>query len=84
MAAPDLNDPAQRAAYARELAGVARRIRLAGVVLAVIGAVLMLLQRRGFDAVPLWLAASVMGAGAMLMVTAIAARRRYHRLRMQG
>lgn len=84
MAPPDLTDPAQRAAYARELAGVARGIRRTGIALAAAGAVLMLLQQRALAAVPLWLAASVLGAGLMLTITALAARARYHALRMRG
>lgn len=84
MAPPDLTDPAQRAAYARELAGVARGIRRMGIVLAAAGAVLLLLQRREVAAVPLWLAASVLGTGLMLTITALAARARYHALRMRG
>lgn len=83
MAPPNLKNPAERAAYRRELAGVARRIRLAGIGLAALGAILVLLDRRQIFAVPLWLAAAVLGAGLMLMVTGIAARARYHALRMR-
>ncbi|MET0309758.1 MAG: hypothetical protein ABW023_13710 [Sphingomonas sp.] len=84
MAPPNLKDPVERAAYRRELAGVAWGIRLAGIGLAALGAVLVALQRRELLAVPLWLAFTVVGAGLMLMITAIAARTRYHALRMRG
>jgi hypothetical protein len=83
MAPPNLKDPAARAAYRRELAGVARGIRLSGIGLAALGAILVLLQRRELLAMPVWLAASVLGAGLMLMITGIAARTRYHALRMR-
>jgi uncharacterized membrane protein HdeD (DUF308 family) len=84
MAPPNLKDPAERAAYRRELAEVARGTRVSGIIVAAIGAILVLLHRRELLAVPLWLAASVVGAGLMLMITGIAARTRYHQLRMRG
>lgn len=83
MAPPNLKDPAERAAYRRELQGVARGIRLSGIGLAALGAILVLLRRREMLDVPLWLAATVLGAGVMLMITGIAARTRYHALRMR-
>ena len=83
MAPPNLKDAAERAAYRRELAGIARGIRLSGIGLAALGAILVLLRRRELLEVPLWLAASVLGAGIMLMITGIAARTRYHALRMR-
>lgn len=84
MAPPNLKDPAERAAYRRELAGVARGVRLSGIVLAALGAVLVLLWRRNQLAAPPWLAFAVLGMGLMLMITGIAARTRYHALRMRG
>jgi len=84
MAPPNLKDPAERAAYRRELAGIARGIRLSGIGLAALGAILVLLHHREVLEVPMWLAASVLGAGFMLMITGIAARTRYHALRMRG
>lgn len=82
MARPNLKDPAEQAAYRRELAGVARRLRLTGLMIALAGAVLVLLTRRALVPVPLWAAVIVLGAGMMLMITANATRSRYHRLRM--
>jgi len=84
MAPPNLKDPAERAAYARELQGVARGVRLGGLWLAAAGALLLVARRFGWAEVPLWVAASVVGVGAMLMITGIAARTRYHALRMRG
>ena len=84
MAPPNLKDAAERAAYRRELAGIARGIRLSGIGLAALGAILVLLRRRELLEVPMWLAASVLGAGIMLMITGIAARTRYHALRMRA
>jgi len=82
MARPKLNDPGERAAYRRELAGVARGLRLAGLFLALAGALLVLLARREIVPLPLWAAAIPLGLGLMLMITANATRARYHRLRM--
>jgi hypothetical protein len=83
MATPDLNDPVAAAAYARELGGVMVRTRRAGVALALAGALLLLAAKRGGMA-PGWLAAaaSVMGLGVMLTLTALFTRSRYHALRM--
>lgn len=83
MSPPDLNDPAQRAAYRQELRGVARGLRLSGLWTAVAGLLLIATWRSGVG-VPLWLAASVAGLGAMLMISGMAARTRYHALRMRG
>lgn len=82
MARPNLKDPAEQAAYRRELAGVARRLRLAGLFVALAGALLVLFVRREVVPLPLWAAVIVLGAGMMLMITANATRSRYHRLRM--
>ena len=82
MARPNLKDPAEQAAYRRELAGVARRLRLAGLFVALAGALLVLFVRREVVPLPLWPAVIVLGAGMMLMITANATRSRYHRLRM--
>ncbi|WP_066799123.1 hypothetical protein [Sphingomonas soli] len=83
MAPPDLKDPVQRAAYARELHGVARGVRLAGLWLAASGALVLVARRFQWPDIPLWLAAGMVGLGAMLMITGIAARTRYHALRMR-
>jgi hypothetical protein len=82
VARPNLKDPVEHAAYRRELAGVARRLRLGGLLVALAGAVLVLLVRRDMVPLPLWAAVIVLGVGMMAMITANATRSRYHRLRM--
>ena len=47
MAPPDLKDPVQRAAYHRELRGVALRLRRTGIGVSLAGALLVLLHRKG-------------------------------------
>lgn len=84
MAPPNLKDPTERAAYLREVQGVARGVRLAGLWLAAAGAGLLLARRFDWLGVPLWLAFTVLGIGVMLMITGISARTRYHSLRMRG
>lgn len=84
MEAPDLDDPAERAAYRQELRGVARGVRLAGLWLAAAGLALVVAARREWFPVPLWIAFGVAGFGAMLTITGMAARSRYHALRMRG
>lgn len=83
MAAPDLEDPAQRAAYHRELRGVARPMRRWGIGISLAGALLVLAYRKGL-AVPLWIGAGVLGIGVLVLIAAISTRATYHRLRMRG
>ncbi|ATY32324.1 hypothetical protein [Sphingomonas psychrotolerans] len=83
MAPPDLKDPAQSAAYRRELGGVALRMRRWGIGISLAGALLVLAYRRGF-AVPLWAGAGVLGIGVLVLIAAISTRATYHRLRMRG
>jgi hypothetical protein len=83
MAPPDLKDPGERAAYRRELQGVARGVRLAGLWLAAAGAGLLVARRFEWFDVPSWAVFTVLGLGVMLMVTGIATRTRYHALRMR-
>lgn len=84
MAPPDLKDPAQRAAYKQELRGVAVGLRRAGIGISLAGALLVLLHRRGMEAVPLWLGVGVLGIGVLVTIAAISTRTAYHRLRMRG
>ncbi len=83
MAVPDLNDPAQRAAYRRELLRVARPVRWAGVGLAVLGAALLVISRR-WTPLPGWLPWSVVGCAFVLMAIGITLRTRRHLRRMRG
>lgn len=80
---PDLSDPEQRAAYRRELLGIARPTRLLGVALVVVGAVLLVVDAR---VTPLakGLPWTVLGAGFALIIAAIYMRSRYHQRRMRG
>ncbi|KRC81424.1 hypothetical protein [Sphingomonas sp. Root241] len=84
MAPPDLKNPAQRAAYHRELRGVALRLRRTGIGVSLAGALLVLLHRRGLEVVPLWLGVGVLGIGVLVTIAAISTRAAYHRLRMRG
>jgi hypothetical protein len=83
MAAPDLGDPAQRAAYHRELKRVGAGPRRAGIAVALAGAVLVLAHRKGV-VVPLWLGVGVLGIGVLVTIAALSTRAAYHRLRMRN
>lgn len=83
VAPPDLKDPAQRAAYHRELRGVALRLRRTGIGISLAGALLVLLHRKGVT-LPLWLGVGVLGVGVLVTIAAISTRAAYHRLRMRG
>lgn len=78
MARPDLTDPAQRAAYRRELKAFARPWRMLGLALLVAAVAVELVRGQGFD--PLSLA--LMIAGWAVLVPVIVARGRYHQRRM--
>ena len=52
MTKPDLNDPAQRAAYRRELQGVAKPLRYTGVAFALLGAVLAIVRSKWAPQMP--------------------------------
>lgn len=83
MTPPDLTDPTQRAAYARELRVIARPVRLMGVALLVAGALLAALQRTRLPAIPTVLPLALLALGALHMLAAIAVRGKYHRKRMK-
>jgi hypothetical protein len=78
MVRPDLTDPAERAAYRRELGDYGRTWRRLGLALLVTGVAVALLRGSGFDPVSLGL---VLGGWAVL-IPVIIARGRYHRRRM--
>ena len=84
MAAPNLKDPAERAAYRQELQGVARGVRYSGIGLAALGAVLAVIRSLYWRAMPEWLPLSVIIAAFVLMGAAIMIRTRYHARRMKG
>ncbi|MGV3482018.1 MAG: hypothetical protein ACO1O3_18855 [Sphingobium sp.] len=80
---PDLSDPAERAAYRSELRGVARRTRLAGLVLAALGALLALASKRAEDPA-MWRLGAILAiaAGGGLIIFGSARRAMHHQLRM--
>jgi len=81
---PDLNDPAQRAAYRRELQGVAFPIRYTGISFALLGVALALVRRIWFPDLPAAVPLAALGFGVLNMVAGIAFRTRYHQARMRG
>lgn len=80
---PDLSDPAERAAYRSELRGVARKTRLAGLVLAALGALLALASKRAEDPA-MWRLGAILAiaAGGGLIIFGSARRAMHHQLRM--
>lgn len=79
MTKPNLQDPAERAAYRRELMRLHRGWRLLG--LAIVLAALVLLFARGgqFDMLTL----SMLTLGWVILIGVIVKRTRYHRRRMR-
>ena len=63
MTKPDLNDPAQRAAYRRELQGVAKPLRYTGVAFALLGAVLAIVRSKWAPQMPSAIPPPDMGGG---------------------
>lgn len=81
MNPPDLSTPEGRAAYRAELRKVALPLRLTGMGLAVVGALLSL------GAYPNWvitLGWICFGAGWVALAVALVQRNRYHRRRISG
>jgi len=81
---PDLKDPATLAAYRQELRGVARPLRYTGVLFAVTGLVLALVQRFWMPQLPTIVPLAAIALGALNMLAAIMIRTRYHQARMRG
>ncbi len=80
---PDLSDPVQRAAYRAELRGLLKPFRYFTLGLAILAFVLILV-RAWVMPLPLWLPVGVMALWLMCSISIIAARTRYHKIRMQG
>jgi hypothetical protein len=80
---PDLSDPAQRAAYRRELQGVARPLRYTGVAFALLGVVLAIIRSKWAPEMPYVIPLAALALGALNMLGAIAIRTRYHQQRMK-
>jgi hypothetical protein len=81
---PNLGDPAARAAYKKELRGLARAPRRIGLGLVALGAGgLIYAQTSGIAAGPLRpLAWAAIAAGWLNLIAAIIYRTRYHKARM--
>ena len=77
---PNLADPAERAAYRRELRALVPWVRYTGIALALAGAALAVLEPRWPGAIAL----VVVACGFALMVAAIVIRTRHHARRMRG
>ena len=80
---PDFTTPEGRAAYKRELAGVAPRLRALGLALSLLGLGLALWGR--FAATPAWAAPVALVAivgGFIFMLFALVRRMRHHMRRM--
>ena len=85
-APPDLTSPEGRAAYRRELNGIARRTRTLGVILALTGAGIGL-TRFYMEPWPLWirgLALALCLSGIVLLIIGVVRRTRYHLRRIAG
>ncbi|WP_010217859.1 MULTISPECIES: hypothetical protein [unclassified Sphingomonas] len=82
-ARPNLNDPAERAAYQRELRMVARPVRWLGVGIAILAAVLALVRARYAPQIPMVLPLFLLGVAALHMIAAVVIRVKYHQARMK-
>lgn len=80
---PNLNDPAERREYRRELLGVARVPRRIGVALAVLGSALILVNAYWMP-IPNLVTLAAIVAGFALMLMGIGMRTKYHKRRMRG
>ena len=81
---PNLGDPAERAAYRRELQGVARPIRYTGIMFVLLGVVLVIVRLIWWPELPEIMPLAALGLGAFNMVAGIVMRTRYHQARMRG
>lgn len=81
---PDLKDPAQLAAYRRELRGVAKPLRYTGIAFALLGVVLAVVQRSWGPQMPTAIPMAAVSLGVLNMLAAVALRTRYHQQRMKG
>ena len=77
---PNLADPAERAAYRRELRGLVPWVRYTGMGLAVVGAGVAVLKPEWPGAIAL----AIIGFGFAMMVAGIGIRTRHHARRMRG
>lgn len=83
MTKPDLNDPVQRAAYRRELQGIAKPLRYTGVAFALLGALLAITRSKWAPQMPSAIPMAALALGVLNMLAAVAIRTRYHQQRMK-
>ena len=81
---PDLSDPAARAAYKTELRGLARRWRLLGFVLILLGvAAQFYIRSEGMEgAAPIAASWAMIALGWVIFIAIVAYRTGYHKGRM--
>jgi len=83
---PDLSTPEGKAAYRRELKGVAKTQRAAGFALVGLGALIVVARSAGWlgpvQTTPDYLALAILAGGWVFLVWAFLMRNRYHRRRM--
>jgi len=85
MAGPDLSTDEGRAAYRRELRGVARPLRAGGLAMVVGAAVLILMAKNGMAGIGDWgvhVSYFMLAAGWVMVIAAIWMRTRHHKRRM--
>ena len=81
---PNLSDPAEFAAYRKELREVVRGLRYGSVGVTLAGAAVRAGAAKVWPAIPVLVPVVVIALGVMLMITAIAFRTAYHARRMRG
>lgn len=80
---PDLNDPAQRHAYQRELRGIGRPLRLTGAAFLLLGLLLGVARLIWWSAMPVPIPLAALVLGAINMLAALGLRTAYHARRMK-
>ncbi|MEO9131922.1 MAG: hypothetical protein ABI240_12010 [Sphingomonas sp.] len=80
---PNLSDPAERAAYRRELQGVGKPIRYTGIMFVLLGVALAVVRLQWWPALPVLVPMAALALGAFNMVAGIVLRIRYHQARMR-
>ena len=83
IAPPNLGDPAERAAYRRELQGVARPIRYTGISFMLLGVAFAIVRLIWWPDMPKIVPIAAIALGAANMVAGIVLRTRYHQARMR-
>ena len=80
---PNLDDPAERAAYKRELRRLMRVPRLLGFIFVILGtAIVIFAQRAGVEGALKPIGFGVMGTGWLNLLAILYFQNRYHRARM--